>query len=38
MLATNPDREGEAIACQVLEWLREKGALDGKAVRRVAGG
>ncbi|MDD9990827.1 MAG: type I DNA topoisomerase [Rhodospirillales bacterium] len=36
VLATDPDREGEAIAWQVLEWLREKGALDGKAVRRVA--
>ena len=32
------DREGEAIAWQVLEWLREKGALDGRAMRRVAGG
>ena len=38
VFATDPDREGEAIAWQVLEWLREKGALDGKAVRRVAGG
>ena len=36
VLATDPDREGEAIAWQVLEWLRETGALDGKAVRRVA--
>ena len=36
VLATDPDREGEAIAWQVLEWLREKGALEGKAVRRVA--
>ena len=35
VLATDPDREGEAIAWQVLEWLREKGALEGKAVRRV---
>ena len=35
VLATDPDREGEAIAWQVLEWLREKGALDGKAVRRA---
>ena len=38
VFATDPDREGEAIAWQVLEWLREKGALDGRAVRRVAGG
>ena len=30
VLATDPDREGEAIAWQVLEWLRERGALDGK--------
>ena len=36
VLATDPDREGEAIAWQVLEWLREKGVLEGKAVRRVA--
>ena len=36
VLATDPDREGEAIAWQVLEWLRERGALDGKAVHRVA--
>ena len=36
VLATDPDREGEAIAWQVLEWLRERGALAGKAVRRVA--
>ena len=36
VLATDPDREGEAIAWQVLEWLRDKGVLDGKAVRRVA--
>ena len=35
VLATDPDREGEAIAWQVLEWLRERGALAGKAVRRV---
>ncbi len=35
VLATDPDREGEAIAWQVLEWLREKGALEGKAVQRV---
>ena len=35
VLATDPDREGEAIAWQVLEWLREKEALEGRAVRRV---
>ena len=35
VLATDPDREGEAIAWQVLEWLRERGALEGKTVRRV---
>ena len=35
VLATDPDREGEAIAWQVLGWLRERGALEGKAVRRV---
>ena len=35
VLATDPDREGEAIAWQVLEWLRDKGVLEGKAVRRV---
>ena len=35
VLATDPDREGEAIAWQVLEWLREKDVLAGKAVRRV---
>ena len=35
VLATDPDREGEAIAWQVLEWLRERGALEGRAVQRV---
>lgn len=35
VLATDPDREGEAIAWQVLEWLREKGAVEGKPVRRI---
>ena len=35
VLATDPDREGEAIAWQVLEWLRGRGALEGKAVRRA---
>ena len=36
VLATDPDREGEAIAWQVLEWLRDKGALEGKAVPRTS--
>ena len=35
VLATDPDREGEAIAWQVLTWLADKGALEGKTVRRV---
>ncbi len=35
VLATDPDREGEAIAWQVLSWLEEKDALKGKPVRRV---
>ena len=35
ILATDPDREGEAIAWQVLTWLRDRGALGDKAVRRV---
>ena len=36
VLATDPDREGEAIAWQVLEWLRERGAIGDRPVRRVA--
>ena len=36
ILATDPDREGEAIAWQVLGWLREKDALGDKPVERVA--
>ena len=36
VLATDPDREGEAIAWQVLEWLREHDALGERAVRRIA--
>ena len=34
-LATDPDREGEAISWHVAELMREKGLLDGKPMYRV---
>ena len=36
VLATDPDREGEAIAWQVLDWLEARDAIGGRPVLRAA--
>ena len=36
VLATDPDREGEAIAWQVLSWLTERDAIGDVPVHRIA--
>ena len=36
VLATDPDREGEAIAWQVPSWLRKQDAVGDRAVHQVA--
>ena len=35
LLATDPDREGEAISWHVLNWLRDEGALGRRKARRI---